>query len=468
MHKLNADMTEHNVLNKEDTITVEIIDMSFPDGYGIAKHDGLVIFVPDCVPGDIVEIKITKNNKKFAYGGLLKVETPSPFRVAPACPHSDTCGGCTMQNLLYEKQLQIKENYLKESLKRIGGIDIDNISISSIVPSPDIHFYRSKIELAFGEGGHGIMLGMRKRVPLSGKYAWDVTPLVKCTIFSKMIQKIIPLFRGFADKNYLSAYNPHNNKGFLRHLILREAKSTGNIMAIIETTKGKLPDTAELWQNLVREIPGIKSLYRVINDKPGDVIHYERSSRFFGESYITESLGDMSFRIYPESFFQPNPKAAQLLYAGLARSGGIPVGKALGLYCGTGPIEIFLSRYAKEVIGIDSSHSNIAAAKENCRTNRVENCAFYEGKVENVLKTLQLGRVDLLVVDPPREGISKEGLNLILTIQPKRVAYISCNPSTLARDLKEFLGQGYAIAEITPFDFFPHTSHLETLAILGK
>ena len=254
----------------DSVYSVEITDMSFPDGYGVAKHEGLVIFVPDCVPGDIVEIGIVKNNKKFAYGEVLKLETPSPSRVTPACPHSGICGGCTMQNLSYEKQLQIKENYLKESLKRIGRIDIYSIKISSIVPSPDIHFYRSKIELAFGEDGHGIILGMRKRVPLSGKYAWDVTPLVKCDIFSGIIQKIIPLFRSFAGKSYLSAYNPLTGKGFLRHLILREAKSTGNMMAVIETAKGKLPDTTELWQTLVQKIPNIKSLYRVINDQTGD------------------------------------------------------------------------------------------------------------------------------------------------------------------------------------------------------
>ncbi|MEI6153735.1 MAG: 23S rRNA (uracil(1939)-C(5))-methyltransferase RlmD [Deltaproteobacteria bacterium] len=463
-------LAEHSLLNKNDAITVEITDMSFPDGYGVAKHEGLVVFVPDCVPGDIAEIRIVKNNKNLAYGELLKIETPSLYRVTPACPHSDICGGCTMQNLSYEKQLHIKENYLKESLKRIGRIDIENISISSIVPSPDIHFYRNKIELAFGEDGHGIILGMRKRVPLSGKYAWDVTPLMKCDIFSSIIQKIIPLFISFAHKNYLSAYNPLNGKGFLRHLILREAKSTGNIMAVIETTKGKLPDTTELWQNLVQEIPNIKSLYRIINDKPGDVIHYERSSRFFGESYITESMGDTSFRIYPESFFQPNPRAAHLLYARLAEfvQQESNNGKVLGLYCGTGPIEIFLSQYAKEVIGVDSSHTNITTAKENCRMNRIENCAFHEGRVENVLKTLPLSNVDLLVVDPPREGISKDGLALMFTIKPKTIAYISCNPSTLSRDLKEFIGQGYAIAEIAPFDFFPHTSHMETLAILGR
>jgi len=453
-----------------DTVfSVEITDMSFPDGYGVAKHEGLVVFVPDCVPGDIAEIRIVKNNKKFAYGELLKIEIPSPSRVNPACLHSDICGGCTMQNLSYEKQLQIKENYLKESMKRIGKIDTANIRITSIVPSPDIHFYRSKIELAFGEDGHGIILGMRKRVPLSGKYAWDVTPIVKCNIFSNIIHKIIPLFTGFAGKNYLSAYNPLTGKGFLRHLILREAKSTGNMMVIIETAKGKLPDMTELWQALVQEVPNIKSLYRIINDQPGDVIHYERSFRFFGTSYITESMGDMSFRVYPESFFQPNPKAAHLLYVRLAEFVQHESNwKVLGLYCGTGPIETFLSQYAKEVIGVDSSHTNITTAKENCRMNRIENCAFHEGRVENVLKTLPLSNVDLLVVDPPREGISKEGLKLMFSIQPKRIAYISCNPSTLSRDLKEFLEQGYAIAEVAPFDFFPHTSHMETLAILGR
>jgi 23S rRNA (uracil1939-C5)-methyltransferase len=450
-----------------EPFTVEITDIALPDGYGVAKRDGFVIFVPDSVPGDRVKVKIVKQNRKSAHGELLEIEVPSLFRLTPPCPHFADCGGCTMQNLLYKKQLQVKENYLKETLKRIGRIEIDNIKISPIVPSPDRYYYRSKIELAFGEDKHGAILGMRKRVPLSGNYTRDVAPLKKCVVFSEKTEKIILLFEGFANKYRLPAYNHVKGRGLLRHLILREAKSTGELMTIIETTNGKLPDMSGLWQILIREIPNIKSLYRVVNNRPGDVINYVKKYHIFGKPCIEDVLGELSFRIYPESFFQPNPATASLLYTKLAELSGLDGNKkVLGLYCGIAPIELFLSHHAREVIGIDSSHTNIINAKENCRINGINNCTFYEGRVEDILKNLQLNDIDLLVIDPPREGISKEGLQLIYKINPIKIAYVSCNPSTLARDLQDFSKNGYIILECIPFDLFPHTSHLETLAIL--
>lgn len=452
-----------------DSYKVEIIDISFPDGYGVAKHDGIVIFVPGCVPGDKAEIKIVKRYNRFAYGELLQVETPSPFRVTPLCPHFDACGGCTMQNLPYENQLHLKEAYLRETLKRIGKIDIENINITPMVPSPDRYLYRGKIELAFGEDKKGIILGMRKRALHAKQYSWEVTPVNGCNVFNETIKHILPLFKEFADKNKLSAFNPLTGKGFLRHLILRESKHSKDIMIIIETTKGKLPDVADLWKTITTEVSGIKTLYRAINVKPGDIIHYESSFRLFGNSYIVETLGNMDFRVYPDSFFQPNPKAAHILYkqlAGFVKNEDIK--KLLGLYCGAGTIEIFLSRYVQEIIGIDSSHINIGTAKENCSINGIKNCSFYKGRVEDVLKTLKLTDIDVIVVDPPREGITKEGLSYILDVKSKRIAYVSCNPSTLARDLKIFMENGYNLSEVAPFDFFPHTSHLETLATLKR
>jgi 23S rRNA (uracil1939-C5)-methyltransferase len=452
-----------------ETLTVKITDIALPDGYGVAKNEGHVIFVPDSVPGDIAKIRITKKVKKFAHGNVLEIEAPSPFRLIPPCPHFFDCGGCTMQNILYEKQLEIKENYLKETLKRIGGIDIDSIGFSSIVPSPGIYQYRSKIELAFGENSHGVILGMRKRVPLSGKYNREVAPLKKCVIFSEIIEKIIPIFEEFANRYRLSVYSHSKGRGFLRHLILREAKSTGQLMIVIETANGKLPDMSSLWKTLTREIPDIKSLYNVINTRPGDVINYNKKHHLFGKPYIEDFLGKLSFRIYPESFFQPNPAAASLLYARLAELSGLDINKkVLGLYCGIAPIELFLSHYTKEAMGIDSSHANIINAKENCRINGINNCTFHEGRVEIILKNLQLNDIDLLVTDPPREGISREGLQLIYNINPPKIAYVSCNPSTLARDLQDFLKNNYKISECIPFDFFPHTSHLETLTTLEK
>lgn len=450
-----------------DVYVTDIIDISFPDGYGVARHDGLVIFVPGCVPGDKVEIRTVKRNNRFAYGEPLQITVPSPSRVTPLCPHFIACGGCTMQNLAYETQLYMKERYLKETLKRIGKIDVSNIDTSPIVHSPEQTFYRGKIELAFGEGKNGIMLGMRKRASHSGQYLWEVTPINECYIFSETLKHILPLFNEFVQKNKLSAFNPLTGKGLLRHLILRESKHSKDIMLILETTNGKLPDLSGLWKNITTEVPCIKSMYRVINPNPGDAIKYETLVRLFGNPYIVESMGDMELRVYPDSFFQPNPKGAHLLYTRLAEFvQKEDIKDVTGLYCGAGAIELFLSRYVKEVTGIDSSHKNIATAKENCIINRIKNCSFKKGRIEDVLKTLNLTDIDLLVTDPPREGITKEGLSSILNVKSKTIAYVSCNPSTLARDLKIFIENGYSLTEIYPFDFFPHSSHLETLAIL--
>lgn len=451
-----------------DTVySAEITDMSFPDGYGVARHGGLVVFTPGCVTGDKAKIKIVKHNNRFAYGELLQIESPSPFRITPLCPHFGLCGGCTMQNISYEAQLKQKENYLEQTLKRIGRIDTCSVKKSPFVPSVDKYFYRGKIELAFGGDGKGITLGMRKRASFSENYSWEVIPAGFCNTFSKNIKNILPIFEEFACKNNLSVYNPQNGKGFLRHLILRESKSTGDLMVIIETTNGKMPDMNGLWKSLTGEVPNVKSLYRIINNGTGDAIRYERSFKYFGNPFITESLGDMFFRIYPASFFQPNPKTANLLYTALAEyANGRGVKSVLGLYCGTGTIEIFLSRYAQSVIGVDSSYANIAAAEENRQMNGIKNCIFREGMVEDVLKTLNYGHIDVIVADPPREGISKQGLSLLIGINPESIAYVSCNPSTLARDIKELSAHGYRLSEIVPFDFFPHTSHMETLAII--
>ena len=491
---------------RHNMATVEITDVALPNNYGVAKEDGLVIFVPDAVPGDRVRVRIIKESKRFAYGEIVEMLIPSPFRVSPECPHFGPCGGCTFQNFTYEKQLEIKENYLLQTLKRIGGLNTECIKISPIIPSPDIFFYRNKLELSFGNQDGSITLGLRERVSPFKGYEGNVIPLKTCLISSHAVEKIIPLFAEFAKKHGLAAYNPLTGHGFLRHLILRESKTTGELMAILETKEGIIPDLIPpenplsppfpeqnrfgtgakglnppsppfikggnwggLWQALTKFVPEIKSLYRIINNKPGDDFHPEKSYCIAGKPYIEETLNNIKFRVFPESFFQPNTKSAEILYRKIVELTRLePYEKVLGLYCGAGPIEISLSQHAKEVIGIDSTHTNIINARENCRLNGIKNCLFYEGKIETVLNTVNLKDVDLLIVDPPRAGISKKGLEYIFKLHPQKIGYVSCNPSTLARDLKILQHNHYHIISIIPFDFFPHTSHLETLATLAK
>ena len=240
--------------------SIHIHDIAFPNNYGVGKIDGYVLFVPGAVPQDRIKVEIVNQGKRFGYGKIISIEEPSPFRVEPFCPHFGLCGGCTLQNLAYNHQLIIKENYLHQTLKRLGNIDLNEIDVSPITPSPETFFYRSKIELAFGERDGQIALGLRERASSFTRYTATVVPLRECRAFSPLIEKIIPVFADFAQVNHLAPYNPITKKGFLRHLIIRESKSTGELMCILETTTGNLPDMKQCWQTAHSSGPGSNEL----------------------------------------------------------------------------------------------------------------------------------------------------------------------------------------------------------------
>ena len=341
--------------------------------------------------------------------------------------------------------------------------------MSPITPSPETFCYRSKIELAFGEQNGQITLGLRERSSPFTRYTAPVVPLRECRAFSPLIKKIIPVFADFAQTNRFIPYNPITRKGFLRDLIVRESKSTGELLCILETTKGILPDMKQCWLTLIQEVPEVTSFYSAINIGQTDVVRYEKTFHIAGKSFIEEKLGAFTFRINPQSFFQPNTKAAEKLYEKIPDLIALDKNQTmLGLYCGAGPIEIFLSPYVREVTGIDSLPENITNAIENCRTNAVTNCSFHAMTVESLLENSSMQKPDILLIDPPRAGITREALTVILEFGPAKIVYISCNPSTLARDLKLFRENNYLIEKIAPFDFFPHTSHLETVVCLHR
>ncbi len=453
-----------------NSITVEISDVALPNNYGVAKRDGLVIFVPETVVGDRVRIRIQREQKRLAYASVEEILAPSPFRAKPECPHFGFCGGCTLQDVAYEKQLEIKQTYLTETLRRIGGLDLEKTRVNQIIPSPELRYYRNKLELSFGDNSDGIVLGLRERVSPFTRYEGKVLPIRKCLVSSPIVESIIPVFVEFAHKHHLTPYNPITNNGLLRHLVIRESKSTNEIMVLLETKSCDiLQDIELLGRALSKAVPEVKSLYWAVNNKPGDGYHPERVELISGKPYLVEILKGITFRVLPGSFFQPNTKAAEILYQKIPDFTNLKNQETvLGLYCGTGPIEIFLSRIAKQVVGIDCERPNITSAGENCRLNDVKNCRFYEGKVEKVLRTTNLKSVDLLVLDPPRGGVSAEGMRHISTIKPKKICYVSCSPPTLARDLKIMGMHGYKVAGIAPFDFFPHTPHVETLVALSR
>ncbi len=451
-----------------DRYIVTVTDIAMPGGAGVAKIDNFVVFIPGAVPGDRVAVRMIKREKRFGHGELIAVEEASAYRVDPPCPHFDRCGGCTMQSIQYAKQLEIKGTYLRQCLKRIGRLDIPEGIFDPVTPSPDIFWYRSKIELSFGNDLSGrVTAGMREATSPTGFNGPSIVPVPECAIFSRALGTIIGTVEDYAHSEGLFPYDEQKKNGTLRHLILRESKASGRLMVIVETKGTAPPSISELYYVLKRKIPEVTSLYRIINSRPGSYIDYSRILHEGGDLYIEESLAGLKFRVYPASFFQPNPAGASLLYERInAIASGERFRNVLGLYCGMAPIELVLARSAQNVLGVDSSRENIENARENAILNGIDNCTFVAGKVEDILLDRGFKKPDLIVVDPPRSGISPKGIDIITKLRPASLIYVSCNPATLARDLGHLVSSGYSPERVAPFDLFPHTSHLETLVVL--
>ena len=438
--------------------SAEIRDIALPSGHGVTRLGDLVVFVPGAVPGDRVRLRIVRLNKRFAYGELVMIEEESRLRERPRCPHVGRCGGCDLQALSYEEQLKIKENHLVQVLRRVGGQDLEGVAVASIVPSVDTFFYRGKVEFSFGEADGRVALGLSERPSPLRPSKGRVVPVDGCSLFSPAAAQALPVVHEWLRRTGLTAYNPLTGKGTLKRLVLREAKGTGEIMChlIAASHISRLPgDLGELLPGAVAQL---RSFYAT----------GAATRLLWGKPAIDERLAGFTFRIYPLSFFQPNPKTAGKLYERLIAVAGLTGGeRVVGLYCGAGTIELFLSRHAKEVTGIDSSKENIAAARENAGLNRLHNCLFLKDKAEKAARRFKAGRVDLLVIDPPRKGLTREAVAAVREIRAERLAYISCNPSTLARDLLS-LKEVYKARQVVPFDFFPHTSHFEVLTLLER
>ncbi|MDR2018181.1 MAG: 23S rRNA (uracil(1939)-C(5))-methyltransferase RlmD [Syntrophobacterales bacterium] len=449
-------------------LSLEIVDMALPDGYGVGRKDGFVFFVPGAVPGDRLKIKVTGQKKRFSYGEIFEIEEPSPDRRQPPCPYFGLCGGCTLQHMSYRKQLEVKERHLVQTLARIGHMDTASIAMLPIVPSPQHYFSRNKVEMAFGKDEYGLIAGLREGAWQKMDYEGKVISLGKCLAFSDCVEKILPPILDFFNGHRFLSYDQATKKGLLRRLVLKESKTTDEVMVILETSRGILPNMQDLWRMLSNKAPEVVSLWRAINTRRSDAGLYEKKEHLFGKRFIEESLGGLTFRIYPQSFFQPNSRIAETLYQAAMELGQPgPQDRVLGLYCGMGPIEMMFSRRTNKVTGVDSNPDNIANARENARINGIENCIFIEGMVERVGSRLP-AKPEILVIDPPRGGISNKGCDLIARIEPGKIVYVSCNPSTLARDLNNLTKYGYVLRKVVPFDAFPQTGHLETVALVER
>ncbi|MDD8025625.1 MAG: 23S rRNA (uracil(1939)-C(5))-methyltransferase RlmD [Acidobacteriota bacterium] len=449
--------------------TLDVTGIDFASGWAYGVSDGKTVLVPGALPGDRVRARLVRRKPRTAK--ILRTEAGSPDRIQAPCPHFGSCGGCAFQNLAYARQLELKEARFKETMRGGSGLELADSVFEPILPSPSLFDYRNKMEFAFGGTAGSIKLGLRGRALPGPQYHLRTAVLERCLIFGGAVEAVFPSTRAFANGTGLPPYDPFGQKGFFRNLVLRDGKATGDIMAVIATRSGNGTEagTRDWAERLREEAPRVRSVWSAANDGVADRVDLAGARLEAGGPFIEEEFGGLRFRIYPDSFFQPNLRAALLYYeriVGRARETGAK--RALGLFCGSGSIELFLAGAVEEVVGIDSVEKNIANAEENAARNGIRNARFVTGLVEKVVSGADYGGFDILVMDPPRAGIHPDGLTRAMSLRIPQIVYMSCNPATLARDLGTFAAGGYRVERLFCADFFPHTPHMEALAVLSK
>lgn len=456
---------------------VEVLDAG-AKGVSVAKAaDGKVIFIPNVVPGDVVDVQTFKKRKAYYEGKAVNFHKLSDKRVKPVCTHFGACGGCKWQNMDYQFQLGYKHQEVENNLKRIGKIDLPEFE--PILGSKEQFFYRNKMEFSFSnarwltddEIKSGEELGKENALGFHIPKMWDkILDIQKCHLQQDPSNQIRNEIRAFANENGLAFYNPREHTGFLRTLMIRTA-STGEIMVLIQFFKEDVKKRELLLNFLKDRFPEITSLQYVINGKPNDTIYDQNVVCFHGRDYILEEMEGLQFSINAKSFYQTNSEQAYELYKITREFAGL-TGEELvyDLYTGTGTIAQFVSKKAKKVIGVEAVPEAIADAKLNAERNKITNCEFFVGDMKNVFNDdfiAQNGQPDVIITDPPRDGMHKDVVAQILKIAPKRVVYVSCNSATQARDLA-LMDEMYQVVRVRPVDMFPQTHHVENVVLLEK
>jgi len=451
---------------KAPEIDVEISGIAFPKSWPVGKVKDKDVWVPGAVVGDKVRARILR--RKPAAAKITKMLEPSPWRTPPVCPHFGPCGGCAFQNLEYGKQVELKSEYLRRVLEK-NGPPGSMAALEPFLPSPVLFGYRNKMEFAFSGLGGDLRLGLRERSLPLGKSRKRTVGLQTCPLFGPAADRILPSAAAFAEADGRPGFDPMSKKGFFRNLVLREAKATGEVMVILVTRSGELPGERAWAERIMSEVPAVRSIWRVENDREADLVEYGRETLLAGAAGIEEELSGLSFRIGPGSFFQPNPRGAAVFYEKIAaRAAETGAKKAVGLFCGAGAIELYLARTVDEVVGIDSETSNIRNAEDNAARNGLGNIVFIAGLVEKSLGREEIKGADLVVLDPPRDGLRPDSLALIPALGAPNLIYMSCNPATFARDIRGLAASGYRPARIVGADFFPHTPLFEVLGFLSR
>jgi len=460
---------------------VTILDAG-AEGKAVARVNDLVVFVPFCVPGDVVDIQVISKRKSYCEGKAVKFHHYSELRVDPFCEHFGTCGGCRWQNLSYEQQLKYKQKQIDDHFTRIGKFSFP--PIKPILPSPLTTGYRNKLEYTFSDrrwlNADDMALPAEERqsnglgfhIPTLFDRVLDINHCYHQPEPSNAIRLAV---RDFTLNKGWSFYNPRSHEGFMRNLLIRNAIA-GDLMVIVVFAYDAPDEISQLMNFIADSFPQITSLIYVINTKQNDVITDQEMLLFKGEPYITETMEapveggkKLKFRIGPVSFYQTNPLQAYYLYKTAFDFAGFTGDELVyDLYCGTGTITNFVAPYVKKAVGVEYVPSAINDAHTNSDLNTIDNTVFYAGDLAKVLNedfVSQNGRPDVIITDPPRSGMHESVVKQILLIEPQKVIYVSCNPATQARDIALMI-EKYEVAAVQPVDMFPHTHHVENVALL--
>jgi 23S rRNA (uracil1939-C5)-methyltransferase len=449
-------------VTKEQELELRIESLAF-GGNGVARLEGFVLFVRRGLPGDLVRARVTRVKRSHAEAETIEVLEPGPSRVEAPCPYFGACGGCRFQDLAYEVQCESKAAQVKDALVRIAGIS--EPPLEPIIPAEEIYGYRNKLEYSFAATPEGPALGFHR----AGR--WDeLLPIERCLLTTELGNSIRAAATEWAREEVLEVYDQKEKRGYLRHLVVREGRNTGQALVMLVTASDKPFDRDFLVRSLTK-FPEVRSIYWAVNDGVGETTNVP-AELIWGEEAIEEELCGLNFRLRPNAFLQTNTRMAEKLYSLAGEYAGLTGEETVwDLYCGTGTIGLTLARQARSVWGIEISEESVACALENAERNSVGNIAFFAGNVGQVIRELKerSGEPDVVVVDPPRAGLAGKALRRLAETEAPRIVYVSCNPTTLAGDFKLLHEQaGYRLLRAQPVDMFPHTPHVETVALLER
>ena len=461
-------------MNKNDIVTVEITDIGV-SGEGIGHVDGYTLFIKDAVIGDVVEAKVMKAKKNYGYARLMKVITPSEYRVEPKCAFARRCGGCQIQEMSYDRQLVFKDQKIRGNLERIGGFTKDQIDtvMQPVVGMEHPFGYRNKAQFPFGTDKEGN--------PITGFYAGrthDIIANTDCALGVEQNKEILEIILQYMRENKIKSYDEKTGKGLIRHALIRYGFKTKEIMVCLVVNGKKLPKAERLIEKLI-QIEGMTSITISPNTRRDNVIMGDSYEILWGQGYITDYIGNVKYQISPLSFYQVNPVQTEKLYRLALEYADLKGDETVwDLYCGIGTISLFLAQKAKQVYGVEIVPQAIDDAKENAKINAIDNAEFFVGKAEEVLPEYyaeyerehngETAHADVIVVDPPRKGCDETLLETIVKMQPEKVVYVSCDSATLARDLKYLCANGYEIRMCRGVDQFPQSVHVETVVLLSR